>query len=101
MKIYSLLLSEDGLNHDVYTNVKAMFNGIEELGDGYMPTIISVHDRKANEGKGAWLKLKYSYANLVKAIRISTTEGKYYASLTLENDYEVLIEINQHRIVSK
>jgi hypothetical protein len=101
MKIYSLLLSEDGLNHDVYTNVKAMFNGIEKLGDGYMPTIISMYDRKANEGKGARLELKYSYANLVKAIRISTTEGKYYAHLDLECDNEANITVTEHRIVSK
>jgi hypothetical protein len=101
MKIYSIRLSEDGLSHNLYTNAKALFNGIEKLGDGYMPITIEVYDRKANGGKGAHLELKYNYANVVKAIRISNEENTRYASFDVSCQGGTRLDITEHRIVSK
>ncbi len=100
MKIYSIRLSEDGLSPNLYTNAKALFNGIETL-DGYIPITIEVYDRKANGGKGAHLELKYNYANVVKAIRISNEENTRYASFDVACQGGTRLDITEHRILSK
>jgi hypothetical protein len=101
MKIYSIRLSEDGLSPNVYTNAKALFNGIEKLGDGYIPITIEVYDRKANEGKGVHLELKYNYANVVKAIKISNEADSRYASFDVACQGGTRLNITEHRILSK
>lgn len=68
--IFVVELSEDGLDRQVYSNVKSLYNGL--LDTGY--TCETIND-----------SVKFSYANLVKMIKLSRNEGKYYAKVYIEN----------------
>jgi len=87
MKIYSLYFSEDGVGADVYTNAKAIFNGINK--SYYTPLTIYVGGKS----------IKYSYENVVKAINLSSRDGKYYAYFEVEckNDYSIMVK--EHKII--
>jgi hypothetical protein len=71
--IFVIELSEDGLDRQVYSNVKSLFNGV--LDTGYTCEGI----RYVNNS------VKFSYANLVKMIKLSRNNDKYYASVYIEN----------------
>jgi len=71
--IFVVQLSEDGLDRQVYSNVKSLYNGI--LDTGYNCETV----RYVNNS------IKFSYANLVKMIKLSKNEGKYYATVYVEN----------------
>ena len=94
MKIYSTYFSEDGLHLEVYTNAKALYNGIVK--SGYEPKTIGFLDSKTRK----FLDVKFSYANLVKAIRITNDDNKSYAHFSIEGE-NGNIHIAEHRIVSK
>jgi len=71
--IFVVELSEDGLDRQVYSNVKSLYNGL--LDTGYTcETIRYIND-----------SVKFSYINLVKMIKLSRNEGKYYAKVYIEN----------------
>ena len=101
MKIYSVYLSEDGLMSQVYTNIKALYNGILE--HGYEAKTIMIRSRETNESAhygGRFTEVKFTYANLVKGLRESSDGGKLYERLTIickGGD----MRIYEHEIVSK
>lgn len=71
--IFVVQLSEDGLDMQVYSNVKSLYNGM--LDTGYScETIRYIND-----------SVKFSYANLVKMIKLSRNNDKYYANVYIEN----------------
>lgn len=90
MKIYSVKLSEDGTARQVYTNIKALYNGIETY--GYTPK--SIHIDANND-------MPYNYNNLLKAIKDSSKDGQYYAIAFINCDNGSDITIVEHEIVSK
>ncbi len=61
-KAYLIRMSEDGNMPYVYTNVKALFNGIIET--GYNVNYICIMDDNYK-----WINLKLTYSNLVKALK--------------------------------
>jgi hypothetical protein len=89
MKIYSVKLSEDGTARELYTNVKALYNGINTY--GYQTKGVFVGDEE----------MTYNYENLLKAIKMSSHNGEFYAIafITCENGNEITIV--EHSIVSK
>lgn len=87
MKVYSLYFSEDGVGSDVYTNAKAIYNGINKT--YYKPLTIYIGDKS----------LKYSYENVVKAINLSSKDGKYYAYFLIECKSDYSIMVKEHKIV--
>jgi hypothetical protein len=90
MKIYSVKLSEDGTARQVYTNIKALYNGIETY--GYTPKSVHVVNNA---------DMPYTYENLLKAIKASSSNGKYYAIAFINCDNGSDITIVEHEIVSK
>lgn len=87
-KAYLIRMSEDGNMPYVYTNVKALFNGILET--GYSANYICDMDEKYN-----WVNSKFTYSNLVKALKkeqgariYPETNAGGYGSLEIQ---EVLI----------
>lgn len=90
MKIYSVTLSEDGTARELYTNVKALYNGINTY--GYSTKSVHVVNNA---------DLPYNYENLLKAIKASSHNGEFYAIafITCENGSEITIV--EHSIVSK
>lgn len=81
MRIYSIYASEDGLSTNCATNGKSLFDIIESsYADNYQPQIISVYCNEFEK----WHELRYSYANVVKAINISSGQDKrFYAHFTI------------------
>lgn len=81
MRIYSIYASEDGTSLNCATNGKSLFDIIErEYSANYQPQIISV--KCADFDK--WHELRYSYANIVKAINMSSGHDKrFYAHFTI------------------
>jgi hypothetical protein len=61
-KAYLIRMSEDGNDRYIFTNVKALFNRINEL--GYSANYICEIDQNHN-----WVNLKFTYSNLVKALK--------------------------------
>jgi len=99
MKIYSLRLSEDGTHQEVYTNIKAMFSGIQRT--GYEPETLTLVDYDEHDlNKYSFQDIKYSYANLAKAIKHSSKNGRYYARVTVYCSNNNCIEIQEHQIVT-
>ena len=83
MKIYTITLSEDGLSMDAYTNIKALFNGINKT--SYIPLTIDI---------GA-SQVKFNYSNLVQAVNYHTKNGKYYCFHLIVNckyDYQIVVK---------
>lgn len=88
MKIYSLQFSEDGLGLEVYTNVKAINDGINKY-TAYKPVSIYVGREE----------IKYNYTNLIKAIKIQSNNGKYYARIEVNCQHGYTIVITEHKII--
>lgn len=100
MKIYSLRLSEDGTHQEVYTNIKAIFSGIHCT--GYTPETLTLVDYDENDiNNYSFRDIKYTYANLAKAIKHSSRNGRYYARVTVYCANDTCIEIQEHQIVTK
>lgn len=72
--VYVVELSEDGLDIYTYSNIKALYNGLNEI--SYNKGTIGLGDDV----------VKYSYANLVKALRKSSQDGKYYEKAYIGNN---------------
>ena len=94
MKIYTIRMSEDGLDINCFTNVKALYKGI--LDTQYI---------RENEDFNIGLygeSIKFNYPNLVKKLNASSQNGKYYGR-TFVNDINgnVKIEIQEMNIKSK
>jgi hypothetical protein len=99
MKIYSVRLSEDGTQTEVYTNIKALYAGIHRT--GYEPQTLTLVDYDASDiNKYRFQDVKYSYANLAKAIKNSSNNGHYYARVTIYCDNDNCIEVQEHKIVT-
>lgn len=64
-KAYLIKMSEDGNDRYVFTNVKALFNRINEL--EYNSNFICDLDENRK-----WINLKFTYSNLVKALKKNT-----------------------------
>jgi hypothetical protein len=88
--VYVVELSEDGLDIYTYSNIKALYNGLNEV--SYNKETIGIGDDA----------VKYSYANLVKALRKSGEDGRYYerAHVGNKNGYAT-ISITQLPIKTK
>lgn len=71
--VYIVELSEDGLDIYTYSNIKALYNGLNEI--SYKKETIGFGDNVVN----------YSYANLVKQLRKSSQGGKYYEKAFVGN----------------
>jgi hypothetical protein len=97
MKIYSINLSEDGLHTDVYTNIKAMYNGIAKL--GYTPLSVTLIEETSPIY--TFKDIPYNYANLTKVLRQSAKGGTRYERTTINCEYDCAIHIKEHSIVSK
>lgn len=87
--IYVAQLSEDGLDKQVYSNIKSLYNGVLET--GYKcETIRYIND-----------SVKFNYSNLVKMVKKSQNDGRYYANVYIENESEYgTIHINELPIKS-
>lgn len=91
MKIYTIYLSEDGLQTECYTNIKALYNGIMET--GYI---------NGGEQVGFYTEsVKFNYANLVKKLKESTQNNKYYANVQILEGTETKIYIKEMQIKTK
>ena len=97
MKIYTIHLSEDGLYTDVYTNIKALYNGIAKL--GYTP--LSVTFIEETSPIYTFKDVAYNYANLTKVLRQSGKNGTRYEHTTINCEHGCSIHIEEHNIVSK
>ena len=65
--VYAINMSEDGIHTKVFSNIKALFNGITEI--GYKPLTVNTHKTE---------KIVYNYNNLVKLIRSSQEKNRVY-----------------------
>jgi hypothetical protein len=102
MKIYSVHLSEDGLMTQVYTNIKALYNGLVDK--GYTAETITMIDRPSdrNDTQGyKFTDVTFTYANLVKALRKSSENGKLYERVTINCERGNLMYVSEHPVVSK
>lgn len=102
MKIYSVNKSEDGLMIQVFTNIKALYNGI--LYDGYKAETITMVSRPADRGNIQEYKftdVKFTYANLVKALRDSSKGGRFYERATINCIGGNEMYIQEHDVISK
>ena len=61
-KAYLIRMSEDGNDRYIFTNIKALYNRINEL--GYETNYIC----DINENR-EWVNLKFTYSNLVKFLK--------------------------------
>lgn len=98
MKIYSVRLSDDGLMPLVFTNVKALYNGL--LNDGYEANTITMIKYFDNGGYET-TEVKFTYANLVKVLRESSRGGSTYESAFIDCFNGGTMEVKEHGIVSK
>ena len=90
-KAYLIRMSEDGNDRYIFTNVKALYNRINEL--SYETNYIC----DTNENT-EWVNLKFTYSNLVKSLK-----NKFITSIYPEknaNGYGTL-EIQEIIICSK
>lgn len=71
--IYVIELSEDGLDINAYSNIKALYNGLTET--NYKTETVDYLGEI----------VKFSYANLVKMLRKSGQDGKYYEKVYVGN----------------
>ena len=97
MKIYSIQMSEDGLNRQVYTNIKALYNGI--LATDYTPIVVTMVEETSP--MYTYTDIKFTYANLVKVLRHSSNDGKRYESAGIGCENGSYLNIQEHQIVSK
>lgn len=102
MKIYSVNKSEDGLMTQVFTNIKALYNGI--LYDGYKAetiTMVSRPNDRSNMQGYKFTDVKFTYANLVKALRDSSNGGRFYERVTINCSGGNEMYIAEHEVISK
>lgn len=98
MTIYSIRLSEDGLIVPMFTNIKALYDGI--LAQEYAPKNISMWI-KDEKGGGEVVDMKFTYANLVKALRKNSNGGTNYSYCDIDCDGGCTISVNEHAVVTK
>jgi hypothetical protein len=102
MKIYSVHLSEDGLMTQVYTNIKALYNGITEYGyNAETITMVSRPDDGAGVQAYKFTDVKFTYANLVKALRDSSDNGRLYERVTINCERDNFMYVSEHQVTSK
>jgi len=102
MKIYSVNKSEDGLMTQVYTNIKALYNGITEYGyNAETITMVSRPDDRADFQGYKFTDVKFTYANLVKALRDSSDNGRLYERVTINCERDSLMDVAEHQVTSK
>lgn len=102
MKIYSVNKSEDGLMTQVFTNIKALYNGIIE--NGYIAETITMvirPDDRSNIQGYKFKDVKFTYANLVKALRDSSDGGRLYEGVTINCENDNSMYISEHQVLSK
>ena len=86
-KVFLIRMSEDGNFSDVFTNVKALYNGILET--GYKAKIISVWDYE----KYQLVEMSFNYNNLLSTIRLRQNQGMFViCSITCDGRSELNIE---------
>ena len=90
-------MSEDGLRRNVYTNIKALYNGILET--GYTPIVVTFVEETTPFY--TYTDIKFTYANLVKVMRHSSKNGKRYELAGIGCENGSYISIEEHPIVSK
>ena len=94
MKIYTIRMSNDGLDINCFTNVKALYKGI-------LDTQYVTENDNSNIGLYGE-SIKFNYPNLVKKLNASTKNGKYYARTYINDvDGNIIIEIQEMNIKSK
>lgn len=76
--LFALELSEDGLWHEVYTNIKSLYNGIVKT--GYNCTIIEGYENEK------LYEVPFTYNNLVKEVR-KNQERNRVCSCTVSNGH--------------
>ena len=102
MKIYSVNKSEDGLMTQVFTNIKALYNGIVEYGyNAETITMVSRPEDRSNMQGYKFTDVKFTYANLVKALRDSSDGGRLYERVTINCERDNFMYVSEHQIVSK
>jgi hypothetical protein len=86
-KAYLIRMSEDGNDRYVYTNIKALYNGI--IDTGYDVNYISLS--RMTNGRFELYDIKLTYANLVNELKKTTnlhlykeTENSGYGSLEIQ-----------------
>jgi len=102
MKIYSVNKSEDGLMTQVYTNIKALYNGITEYGyNAETITMVSRPDDRADALGYKFTDVKFTYTNLVKALRDSSDNGRLYERVTINCERDNFMYVAEHQVTSK
>lgn len=102
MKIYSVNKSEDGLMTQVFTNIKALYNGLSEHGySAETITMVSRPEDRSNTQGYKFTDVKFTYANLVKALRDSSDGGRLYEHVTINCKRDNFMYVAEHPIVSK
>ena len=90
-------MSHDGLAKEVYTNMKALYNGI--MNTGYTPSVITMYE--VSESGRTLTDLTFNYKNLCKVLRASSRGGKFYENAGIGCEGDAYINVEEHRIVSK
>jgi hypothetical protein len=93
MKIYTIRMSEDGLDINCFTNIKALYNGI--LQTGYV-----TENDNATLGYYGGL-IKFNYPNLVKELNKNSQNKKYYSRAYINCENNNSLEIQEMNINSK
>jgi hypothetical protein len=90
-------MSEDGLKRQVYTNIKALYNGI--LATDYTPIVVTMVEETSP--MYTYTDIKFTYANLVKVLRHSSRNGKSYENAGIGCEDGSYLEVQEHQILSK
>jgi hypothetical protein len=89
MRVFTMYLSEDGLNGQCATNVRALH--LLAVNSEYNPLTISYFDRDTATHKS----IGFSYENLFIALKASTGSSAFYAFCTLECESGTEIRIQE------
>ena len=92
MKIYTIRMSEDGLDINCFTNVKALYKGILDT------QYVTENDSATIGYEG---KVKFSYPNLVKELNKNSQNKKYYSRAYINCENSNSLEIQEMNIKSK
>ncbi len=90
-------MSEDGLKRQVYTNIKALYNGILET--GYTPIVVTMVEETSPVY--TYTDIKFTYSNLCKVLRHSSKNGERYETAGIGCENGSYLSIQEHPIVSK
>jgi hypothetical protein len=90
-------MSHDGLAKEVYTNMKALYNGI--IKTGYNPTTVTIMEI-SKEGR-TFTDVAFNYKNLCKALKNSSRNGQVYEHAEIGCEGDSCINVEEHQIVSK